>query len=876
MRLLAAAALAGWAAALLAEVATAAVDHAAGGTATELRAGAMAGLALALLVPWARLLDRRHRLGPPRPVRGRLALGAVAGALPALALPLLPSELAGSATGAGVLGALGALALAVPVALFLVPGAAGAMVAALAGVAIAGQAMPWSGSLPAACHAAAVAFAAAAVIVLRSSANLRAVPVARLPGTGSPWAGALVAAAVVVVAAVLPSLRFAPFAQPHAAVLSGTILLGLAATRPGSRPRGAALAAGLLLAHMLDLGTGMATRPPVALDGAPRLLQVLQQHGSHSLAWDRATQDIVILGGGVPVDCHGPDHTHGALAGVVAARAALPGSAVLVHDCVLAAEVLRSFGIAGLKETVGDAHRALLTVRARVDGPVPIPESVATHVPAPSFACLRRSLRSHPPGGLGALVTGMPGTHALYAADHEFHAEARRALGSGLLLVPLPLDLVPLDLVRATVAAARAVHPHVEVLLVRRNVLLVATGAPLTWQGSPEAEHTGARWWWAAGAADFADLGRARLRLAPRTGLVAVPDALLLGAAARHQESVGERVGAAAAWLLTIVRPGDEGAEARLRLRAGGGDRDAMTHGAAAQLRAERAGSHLLLDELLQARIDAAVEVVRSADPADPAAVHGAAVAAAAWCHVGAPRAVLQAALGLPNQAGQSVHDPAVAAGLALAIDPSLVAAAPPVLQGVFAALPPAAAAAAPGALGDLARLPEGPSLAALCTGSTPFATALRTRFGPACAEALLAVRRERAWTLAELGTLRELASVAVIDATADLLAQVGSPGEVLGAWRLDLPVSRGIERLLGHGAADRLALARALPRRKDPRAARVLATLLADEDPAVRAAAGAALERNWPGAVPYEPSWPRSRIEEAARAVLALHNRRP
>lgn len=878
VRLLAAAALSGWAAALLAEVATAAVDHAAGGTAQELRTGAVAGLALALVFPWARLLDRRHRLGPPRPVRGLLALGALAAAVPAAVLPLVAGALAGSAAGAGLLGALGAAVLATPLALCLGPGATGTALAAVVGAALAGLACPWSGSFTAACHAAAVALAAAAVLVLRSSANLRAVPVVRLPGTGSPWAGVLAATTLVALAAVLPSLGLAPFAAPRNAALAGVVLLGLASARPGSRPRGAALAAGLLLAHVLDLGGATAPRTLGALDGTQRSLQVLQQHGSHSVAWDRATQDVVVFDGPVPVDCHGPDHDHGALAALVAAHLAAPGAAVLVHECLQAAEVLRALGVANLGETVGDERRVQPTVRARVDGPVAIPGAVAADAPLPSVACLRRTLRDLPAGGLGVLVTGMPGARASLAADHGFHAEARRALGTGALLVPLPLDLVPPALVQATVAAARAVHPCVELLLVRRVLLLVATGAPVAWQQADGAQFAASRWWWAVGAADLADLGRARIALAPHRGFAPVPDALLLAAACRDGDPVAprERMRATTAWLRAQARPGDELVEARLWLRDRAGDRDALAAEAALQLRAEREGSHLLHDELLQARLDAAVEVVRAADPADPAAVHGAAVAAAAWCHMGAPRAILQAALGLPNQSGSTVHDPAVAARLALALDPTLGAAAPPVLQGVFAALPDAGAAGATGALEDFARLPDAPRLAALCCGSTPLATALRARFGPACAGALLAVRRDRPWTLAELGALRELASIAVVDAAAALLAELGSAAEVLGAFRLDLPVSRGIERLLDAQPADRLALARALPRRKDPRAARALATLLLDDDLAVRAAAGTALERSWPGAVPYDPAWERSRLEEAARAVLALHNRRP
>ena len=875
-RLLAAACLVGWGAAALAEAATLAVDHAAGGTASELRSGSLAGLALALALPWARALDRRHRLGPPRPVRGVLALGALAAAVPAALLPLCPAWLLGSAAGAGVLGALGALLLAAPFALLLGARAPGSVAAALIGAVLAGPSSSALGSLAAASHAASTACAVAAVLLLRSSADLRAVPVARLPGSGATWGGILAAGSVVVALLVLPWLGFAPFGQPRHAVPCACILLGLATPRPGSRPRGAALAAGLLLAHVLGLG-GEGLRGGVAAASEPRTVRVLGRQGNQGLVWDRATQELALYEGSLRIDCHGPDRNHGALAGLVAMGLATPGTPLHVHECVQAAAVLHELGATGVRESVAHRERVALAVRARVDGPVEVPAAASLHPPAPDFACLRRSLRAVSPGSLGALVTGFPGPHALYAADHGFHAEARRALGNGVLVVPLPLDLVPAELLRASVAAARAVHPQVHLLLVREVLLLVADGNPAPWSQRKTLPAEAGRWWWRAGTADLGDLARARIGLASHPGTVPQPDALHLLRAAGHDAGLGarDRIRAAMSFLRSVALPGDAALESRLLLRERAGAADVAAPAATAQLRAEREASHLLLDEVQQARLLASVGMVRTADPEDPAAVHAAAVAASSWCHVGAPHAILQAALGLTNASGTSVHDPAAAAQFAHAVDPTLATLAPPVLRPVFAVLGESGAAA-PGALEDLARLPDGAGLAALCTGATPLATALRARFGPACAAALLSVRSQRAWTLAELGALRELASIAMVDAAAELLLALGSPAEVLSVWRLDLPVSRGIERLLDAGEAGRLALAQALPRRKDPRAARALARLMTDAAPSVRAAAGAALERSWPGAVAYDPTWERSRLEEAARAVLALHNPRP
>lgn len=882
LRLLTAAACLGWAAALLGTAAVAAVDHAAGGTASELRRGALAGLALALALPWSRFVDRPRRHGPPRPVRAALALGALAGAVPAAILPLLPTAVTGSAPAAAVLGLGGVLLLAVPALLLFRAGARGAAVAGLAGAVVADLAAPLLVTTVSACHAAATALLVAACLALRCAPELRAVPAQRLPGAGSPWSGALAATGVVLVLALAPRLGWAPLGKVHDAVLFAWVLLALAGSPSGHMPRGAALAAGMLLAHVLGLGGGTGLRAAIAApgrpavvwtDGVPAELRVLQHAGDQVLAYDRATQELSLLDGDARVDGHGPDRNHGALAGLVAAALTAPGGRTQVHDCLQAAVVLRDLGHVDLRESVGDPWRAELTLRARLHGPVPVPAAGPAGAPVPESSCLRRELRTTAADSLGALVVGVPGPRALYAADHEFHAEARRALGTGPLVVPMPIDRVAPELLRATCAAARTVHTHVELLLVRDVLLLVATGSAVPWRELHQQPPVADRWWWSVGASGPGDLAHAVVPAPWDAGPSGPPDARVLaaGAAAAARDSDSSRTRASVAFLRTAVRQAGPGFLARLWLRDRTGDSDALAVEASVQLRAERAGSHLLHDELRHSRLRAAVAAVCAADPTDAPSVHRAAVAAAAWCHVGAPHAILQAALGLPNQAGGSVQEPQAAARLALALDPTLASTHPPVLQAVFGD-----PSAGTGALEDLALLPDLQRLAAACTGATARAVALRARFGPACAQALLAVREVRPWTLEELGALRELAAPGILDVAARRLADLGSPAEVLGLWRLDLPATRGIEVLAAGATESRLALARAMTRRKDFLATRILATLLVDVDPGVRAAAGDALDRSWSGTVAYDPAWERSRLEAAAQALLALHNRRP
>ncbi|MEY4675035.1 MAG: hypothetical protein RL148_2819, partial [Planctomycetota bacterium] len=482
-----------------------------------------------------------------------------------------------------------------------------------------------------------------------------------------------------------------------------------------------------------------------------------------------------------------------------------------------------------------------------------------------------------PSASLGALVVSFPAPRAPYLADVGFHREARTALGGGALLVPMPLDLVPTELVRATCAAARTVHPQVQLVLVHGVLLLVATGQPVRWDTGSVPPVAARAWSWSAGLSGVAELALARIPLRSVAGVALPPDPLLLAARSRSAEpadgdrrmranmghlraGLGTEAGELAVRLWLLDRPAHE---------------DALVWESRAQLGAERLGSHLLLEELRRSRLGAAVAEIRAADPGDRDSMQRAAVVASAWCHVGAPHAVLQAALGLENANGSSVLDAAAAARRALAVDPTLSAHAPAALRAVLA--PVAAAGGVPhGALEDLARLPDPPSLAALCTGASPLAVALRARFGPWCAAALLDVRAARPWTLEELGALRELSSPAVLDAAAEVLEGMAALQDLLGVWRLDLPAPAGIVRLVGAGTEVRLALAEALARRKDLGSTRALAVLLDDPDPGVRAAAGRSLERSWPGAVPYDPGWGRSQREVAARAVLALHNRRP
>ncbi|MEY4675493.1 MAG: hypothetical protein RL148_3277, partial [Planctomycetota bacterium] len=401
MRALAALALAGWSAAVLADAAAAGADHAAGGWAGELRNGAAAGLLVALVVPWSRLLERPRR-GPPGPVRGALALGALAPVVPALLLPLLPAGFVGGPAGAAATGFLGALALALPVALVARLGDPWSAPAALLGAGVAAVVVPALESLAAACHAAATAALASSLLLLRASADLRATPLRALPGTGPSWRTSAGGLGLLVAVWVLSSLGWAPLATPVRAVATSAVLLLLAGSPRASVSRGTALAAGVALAHALGLGRDLGVGPTAAaaggatgciIDGDRAEVRVLARAGDASAVYDRATQEVALLDGNGRLDCHGPGRTHGALAGLAAAYLTAPGRKVVVHECMQAAELLRALGQLDVRETVGAPGLAALARRARVQGPVPLPESVERDLPLPEVAGLRRTLR---------------------------------------------------------------------------------------------------------------------------------------------------------------------------------------------------------------------------------------------------------------------------------------------------------------------------------------------------------------------------------------------------------------------------------------------------------------------------------------------------
>jgi hypothetical protein len=241
---------------------------------------------------------------------------------------------------------------------------------------------------------------------------------------------------------------------------------------------------------------------------------------------------------------------------------------------------------------------------------------------------------------------------------------------------------------------------------------------------------------------------------------------------------------------------------------------------------------------------------------------------AASLLAVGAPAAPLQAALGLEDQDGVRLCDPALATRRAHAIDPTFVLERPRVL----AAMP------LPrhdrGALEDLHVLPEPSRLVRLASGEDPLARALRIRFPSACASAFVLLLEHGPLDAAAAQALRELADPFVLGEAARVLLPHDRARELLAFWRLGLPMPAGLGDALMATPEDRRLLAAALFGRRDAGSLDAVAALLVADDLEVRQLAAAAMRQAVGDLVPYDPEGPLSSWRDAAQRLRSLHNR--
>lgn len=598
------------------------------------------------------------------------------------------------------------------------------------------------------------------------------------------------------------------------------------------------LAGGQRVLAVVAAGLAVVVMPRVVVPVQPANREVLAAERTTLAVYERSTQAMLLLVDGEVVDAAAEESAGAELATTLVRTFARAGDRVLVvgEGSGRISDLLPAAGLHDV-EVIDPRSAASPAQCLRRDGPVAVPG-----VDARPAAVRRRigsriaALRALPAGSRQFVVVAeSPAVEGTALATVAAQDELRRVAGTGFVLQAIALDVADPEAVRRLLTAAAQVQPWNAVFAVGGAALLVSAGAPPAWPEDAASANWPVDARWIAHAAHLGgpgDVQRALLGTVRSDTEGAVdPDA-----------GAGRR--AVVAVLRSLLQP-------------------------LPMPEAPPAGSTLLRWLGRCADVRSAVAAIRELrdDPADAAKAQA---IAARFLHVGAPAAVLQAALGLPDAEDVRLTDPRAAALRAHAIDPALADDLPPVLR----ALP--APNAARGELEDLARLPTGDRLVELCTADTPLAVALRTRFPSRCARALVDMLARAPLPPARVAALRELADPFVLAEAARVLRTRGGLEELLALWRADLPMPAALGALRDGGPAARRLFAAALGGRRDQPSLAALADCLAADDIEVRRAAASSVRATAGADFAYDPEGQRSGWIEAAERLRTLHNRRP
>jgi len=733
----------------------------------------------------------------------------------------------GAAVAAGLVAVVGGLAAATSALLptafvLLAPGIGFAFVATA-------RAAPWSIASAAGAGLLAwllVAWLAAGPTLVAMAVLAAVVAASRVPrcdrpgGPRRPFATALTAAVVLAVLVVV---------APSWSGRSVGTALAVAATIGAI----SSLAARHLRIALATSGTAVASAFLLASAVGGDAIVVLARDPAHAVVYARGAHELRLVADGRIVDAHGPERSEAALAVALVQALAQPGDRVLVAGLgngVVAGE-LHALGTHVVDAVDGRRLAANLRNRLLADGPV-AGSSPPLALPRVRSGDLAESLAALAAGSRQVVVLGEPLAAASAALTPAIQHELRAVAGAGLVLQVVALDRCPPPALHALFTAAATAHAWNGLFVVGDGAVLLSAGAAPAWERVPplQAWSDDARW------------------LAHRAHLGSVADfqRALLGTLATSAPAAadgGDDAGTGRAGALDVVR--------RWLVPA--------------VPVASPEPSLLQRWQAVQAELRAAALALARL-PDDATGRHAAQALAARFLHLGAPRAELQAALGLAAVDGTTLRSPASAARAAHALDPTVFTAG----IAVLGTLPVPRQSTGP--LEDLARLPAVDRLAVVSAGDDPFAIALRARYPSACARAFVAALARQPLPPAACQALRELADVFVLREAAAVLAPAGRLRELLGLWRGDLPMPEALHDLVRQGADERRLLAAALRGRRDPAAYGALADLLLAPEAAVRALAAEAL----PPQVPYDPDWPQSDRAAAAERLRALHNRAP
>ncbi len=560
-------------------------------------------------------------------------------------------------------------------------------------------------------------------------------------------------------------------------------------------------------------------------------LQALAVQRDEVAAYDRSTQSMLLLERGEIVDAAGGEHTGAELGATIARALMRPGDRVLVLGVGTGRLPPLVLGVGAHEVEVVDPRAGGARLRALLaaDGPVAdAPDRSAEPRVRRRTGGIAASLARLGPGSRQGLV--LPEAARDEVLGIGLQAELRRVAGEGFVLQAIAGSSTTPQRLAALFAAAVAVHPWSGVVAVGDSAWLLSLPGPPDWASAEPMSRWEPEAKWTAHAAHLGDLGDLQRAVLGR--IRNVPSA-----------ATGEGDSTTAtlrAWLEPLAAPEpDEAGSVLMRWL-----------GRTADLRA------------------AASAIAAMADtPADRARAQA---IAAKFLHIGAPSAILQAALGLPDTDGVTLVAPVQAVLRAHAIDPTFFAEAPPVFTGGERPT------AERGDLEDFARLPAGERLATLCSGDAPMAVALRARFPSRCARVLLEAFARGPVPPAAVAALRELADPFVLAEAVRIAALRNATAEALAVWRGDLPLPALLRSQCEADPALRPAVASALAGRRDAGSVALLADFLESSAIEVRRAAATSLRATTGDAVPYDPDAPRSAVKEAAERLRSLHNRKP
>lgn len=636
------------------------------------------------------------------------------------------------------------------------------------------------------------------------------------------------------------SVLYAPLVTALAVVVMACVPAGRLAIAMGATAAACCVPNFEALRSMAGIGELAASSQQVAGDAvaAPVMqrTQLLGRAGPATAVYVRSSQEMQLQLHGEVLSAAGPDRTEEPLLAAVCLALLRAGDRVRMIGV----------GTGRAAAALGESDACELEVAAQwsalegllplvaVDGPIAPPAGLHDGIGSEALA----ELADLPDGSRQfLLLPELPCTATSFRATDSYQRQLRRVVGNGLVCQSIALDRVPVARLRQWFAVVARVHAWNGVYAVGNAAVLVSASRPPQLRDRGRGDHNrsaGERWaYHEAHLGDPSELNRAllgtvRVELAPSAsaaqGVVELLLKALASTASTNADSPQHTPKLLAYW---------QGQQAAIRTA--------------------------------ENRIRTLANDAASRDQAQ--------TIASRFLPMGAPSALLQAALGVSGGGDGEVtlRAPGLASRCAYALDPTFFAACPPALFD----LPRPNQAR--GDLEGVFRVEPNLRLVDRCLGNTPQAVALRARFPSRCARALCVALKQGPLVADQSLALRELSDPFVLAEAARVLLPANRLQELLTYWRADLPMPRALQALAQSGTPSQLKLlVQGLRGHTDTDSCDTIAYFLVSDDPELCASAGTALRLAVGDRIPFDPQWPRSRRLDAASRLRALHNRKP